>query len=125
MILVCVQPDAVVGRGKFPDEQVKRRRSRRIVRPEVAIEEIHPGSIEIRPCGERSATICVVLGPKESSMYCIPANTSPVFPDLLPRICQRLLPLATKNYSDRLLAFGFREIALLFHLFQIGFRFGL
>ena len=33
----------------------------------------------------------------------IPANTPPVFSSLRPRIWQRLLRLATKDYSDRLL----------------------
>ena len=33
----------------------------------------------------------------------IPANTLPVFSSLRPRICRRLLRLATKDYSDRLL----------------------
>ena len=34
----------------------------------------------------------------------IPANTPPVFSRLRPRIYQQLLCLATKDYSDRLLA---------------------
>src|SRR5437870_5048686 len=53
-------------------------------------------------CGERSASICVVLGPKNPQRT--PANTLPVFSSLRPRIYQQLLCLATKDYSDRLLA---------------------
>ena len=52
-------------------------------------------------CGKRSAGICVVLGFKNPQR--IPANTLPVFSSLRSRICQRLLRLATKDYSDRLL----------------------
>jgi hypothetical protein len=36
----------------------------------------------------------------------IPVNTPPVFSSLRPRICQHLLFLATKDYSDRLLGTG-------------------
>src|SRR5687768_9775771 len=39
----------------------------------------------------------------------IPANTLPVFSSLRPRICQHLVSLATKDYSDRLLAPRFRR----------------
>ena len=62
-------------------------------------------------CGKRSAGICVVLGPKNPPR--IPASTPPVFSSLpacaghadrRPIICQRLLCLATKDYSDGLLA---------------------
>src|SRR2546423_4414682 len=53
-------------------------------------------------CGKLSASICVVLGPENPQR--IPANTPPVFSSLRPRIYQQLLCLATKDYSDRLLA---------------------
>ena len=52
-------------------------------------------------CGKRSAGICVVLGSKNPQR--IPANTLPVFSSLRPRICQRLVCLAMKDYSNRLL----------------------
>jgi hypothetical protein len=42
----------------------------------------------------------------------IPANTLPVFSSLRPRICQHLVSLATKDYSDRLLGpFGTKAVA--------------
>ncbi len=51
---------------------------------------------------KRSAGLCVVLGPKNSRR--IAENTPPVSWDLRPCICQQLVRLATKDYSDRLLA---------------------
>ncbi len=53
-------------------------------------------------CGERSAGICIVLGPKKSSTYS--SEYASGFFNLRPRICPHLLRLATKDYSDRLLA---------------------
>jgi hypothetical protein len=55
-------------------------------------------------CGKLSAGICVVLGPKKSSRYSS-EYASGFFSRLWPRICQHLLCLATKDYSDRLLGF--------------------
>ena len=52
-------------------------------------------------CGKRSAGICVVLGPKKSSTYS--SEYASGFFEPAPLICQRLLRLATKDYSDRLL----------------------
>ena len=52
-------------------------------------------------CGKRSTGICVVLGSKNPPR--IPANTPPVCSSLAPLICPRLLRLATKDDSDRLL----------------------
>src|SRR6185295_11104160 len=52
-------------------------------------------------CGKRSAGICVVLGSKNPRR--ISANTPPGFSSLAPLICEHLLCLATKDYSDRLL----------------------
>ena len=54
-------------------------------------------------CGKRSAGICVVS--TQNIPLRIPVNTLPVFYPAV-RICQRLLHLATKDYSDRLLANG-------------------
>ena len=53
-------------------------------------------------CGERSADICIVLGPKKSSMYSSEYASGCFEP--APLICLHLLRLATKDYSDRLLA---------------------
>ena len=53
-------------------------------------------------CGKRSTGICVVLGSKKSLTYS--GEYASGFSSLRPRICQRLLRLATKDYSDRLLA---------------------
>src|SRR5919106_1721703 len=66
-------------------------------------------------CGKRSAGICVVLSPKQSSTYSIGkervlarlgragvVGTPPVFSSLRSRICQHLFFLATKDDSDRL-----------------------
>ena len=53
-------------------------------------------------CGERSADICIVLGPKKSSTYSSEYASGFFEPALL--ICPHLLRLATKDYSDRLLA---------------------
>jgi hypothetical protein len=53
-------------------------------------------------CGERSADICIVLGPKKSSPYCSEYASGLFEP--APLICPHLLRLATKDYSDRLLA---------------------
>ncbi len=53
-------------------------------------------------CGERSACICVVLGQKKSSTYCSEDTSS--FFEPAPLICPRLLRLAKKDSSDRLLA---------------------
>ena len=57
-------------------------------------------SIRVMPfyCGKRSASICVVLGPKKSSTYC----SEYVSGFFEPCICQYLLFLATKDDSDRL-----------------------
>jgi hypothetical protein len=52
-------------------------------------------------CGKRSTGICVVLGPKKSSTYS--SEYASGFLSLRPHICQQLLRLATKDYSDRLL----------------------
>lgn len=53
-------------------------------------------------CGERSADICIVLGPKKSSTYSSEYASGIFEPASL--ICLHLLRLATKDYSDRLLA---------------------
>ena len=53
-------------------------------------------------CGERSADICIVLGPKKSSTYS--SEYASGFFEPAPLICPHLLRLATKDYSDRLLA---------------------
>jgi hypothetical protein len=53
-------------------------------------------------CGKRSASICVVLGSKHSSTYS--SEYASELSSLRPCICQQLLCLATKDYSDRLLA---------------------
>ena len=53
-------------------------------------------------CGKRSAGICVVLSSKKSSTHS--SEYASGFSSLRPRICQRLPRLATKDYSDRLLA---------------------
>lgn len=53
-------------------------------------------------CGERSADICIVLGPKKSSTYS--SDYASGFFEPAPLICPHLLRLATKDYSDRLLA---------------------
>jgi hypothetical protein len=69
-------------------------------------------------CDKRSAGTCVVLGPKQSSTYSLGKEARlgalgvggcnrlrlRFFSSLRPRICRRLLGLATKDYSDRLLA---------------------
>ena len=59
-------------------------------------------------CGKRSTGIGVVPGSMKSSTYCreygIAENTPPFSWNLRPRIYQQLLRLATKDYSDRLLA---------------------
>ena len=52
--------------------------------------------------GERSAGICIVLGPKKSSTYS--SEYASGFFEPAPLICPHLLRLATKDYSDRLLA---------------------
>ena len=54
-------------------------------------------------CGEGTVGICVVLGPKKSSSYFREYVSG--FSSLRPRICRQLLSLATKDDSDRLLAF--------------------
>jgi hypothetical protein len=54
-------------------------------------------------CGERSATICIVLDPKKSSMYSSEYTSG--FPDLRPRIWPHILRLATKAMSDRFLGY--------------------
>jgi CheY-like chemotaxis protein len=54
-------------------------------------------------CGKRSAGICVVFGPKNSSTHSHPIRLR-FFLSLQPCICQHLLSLATKDSSDRLLA---------------------
>ena len=53
-------------------------------------------------CGERSADICIVLGPKKSSTYS--SEYASGFFEPAPLTCLHLLRLATKDYSDRLLA---------------------
>ncbi len=53
-------------------------------------------------CGERSACICIVLGQKKSSTYCSEYTSG--FFEPAPLICPRLLRLAKKDSSDRLLA---------------------
>jgi len=53
-------------------------------------------------CVKRFAGICVVLGPKKFSTYS--SEYASGFSSLRPRICQHLLCLATKDYSNRLLA---------------------
>lgn len=50
-------------------------------------------------CGERSASICIVLDTKNPQR--IPAYTPPFF-EPAPLICPELLHLATKDYSDGL-----------------------
>ena len=60
-------------------------------------------------CGKRSAGICVVLGPKKSSTYS--SEYASGFSSLRLCICQRLLRLATKDYSDRLLAWVLKKSA--------------
>jgi hypothetical protein len=49
---------------------------------------------------ERSAAICVVLGPKKNPQ-CIPANTPPVFPGLRPRSSPHLIRLVTKGNAGQ------------------------
>jgi hypothetical protein len=58
-------------------------------------------------CGKRSAGIWVVLGSKKSSTYSNEYASG--FFSLRPRICQHLVSLATKDYSDRLLALSQRS----------------
>jgi hypothetical protein len=53
-------------------------------------------------CGERSADSCIVLGQKKSSTYS--SEYASGFFEPAPLICPHLLRLATKDYSDRLLA---------------------
>jgi len=53
-------------------------------------------------CGERSADICIVLGSKKPSTYS--SEYASGFFEPAPLICPHLLRLATKDYSDRLLA---------------------
>ena len=53
-------------------------------------------------CGKRAAGICVVLGPKKPSTYSSEYASGFFEPASL--ICERLICLATKDYSDRLLA---------------------
>jgi hypothetical protein len=53
-------------------------------------------------CGKRSAGICVVLGSKNSSTYF--SEYASGFSSLAPLICEHLPCLATKDYSDSLLA---------------------
>jgi hypothetical protein len=53
-------------------------------------------------CGEQSADICIVLGPKKSSTYS--SEYASGFFEPAPLICPHFLRLATKDYSDRLLA---------------------
>jgi len=53
-------------------------------------------------CGERSADICIVLGQKKPSTYS--NGYASGFFEPAPLICPHLLRLATKDYSDRLLA---------------------
>ena len=56
-------------------------------------------------CGERSKAICVVLGSKKI-LNVFQRIRLRFFSILRPCICERLLCLATKDYSDRLLAPG-------------------
>jgi hypothetical protein len=56
-------------------------------------------------CGKRSEGIWVVLGPETSPTYS--SEYASGFSSLRPRICQHLVSLATKDYSDRLLGPGF------------------
>ena len=53
-------------------------------------------------CSKRSASICFVLGSKKSSTYS--SEYASGFFEPAPLICPHLLRLATKDYSDRLLA---------------------
>ena len=52
-------------------------------------------------CGKRSTGICVILSQKNSSTYSSEYAAS--FFEPRPRICERFLCLAMKNYSDRFL----------------------
>jgi len=52
-------------------------------------------------CGKRSAGICIVPAPRNPRR--IAENTPLVSRSLRPCICEQLVHLATKDYSDRLL----------------------
>jgi hypothetical protein len=54
-------------------------------------------------CGKRSADICVVLGPKTSSTYSSEYACG-FFEPAASHLPASPFPLATKDYSDRLLA---------------------
>jgi len=58
-------------------------------------------------CGERSPDIFIVLGSKKSSTYS--SEYASGFFEPAPLTCLHLLRLATKNYSDRLLALIIHE----------------
>ena len=58
-------------------------------------------SVRIIYCGERSASICVVLGPRKPSTYS--SEYASDFSSLRPRICQHLICLITKDDSGSLL----------------------